>query len=229
MFFLTYIKCLKTLDSSFGQWGTFGHTIFEKYYKKELDFYELSDYYAKNYYDIVNIKFPPNAYVDLNEKYYNVGKNYFENFEGLYDNSEILGIEQEVNLNIEGYEFTGFIDLILKDDKGIFIVDHKSKSKFATKKEKNEYLIQLYLYSIYIYEKYGKYPYKLVFNMFRENDIIEEKFDIKALENAKKWLKDTIDEIYNDMEFKANKNEFFCDYICGCRLNCCCSREYLGE
>lgn len=229
MFYLTYIKCLKTSSGFFAEFGSFGHSLLEKYYKKELDFFKLSKEYAEKYHETIKTKAPPNPYVDLNKKYYDVGKEYFDNFEGIFNDCEVLGVEEELKIKIEERDFIGYIDLILRDEYGIIIVDHKSKKMFESKKEKEEYLIQLYLYSIYIYEKYGEYPYKLVFNMFRENKIVEEKFDIKKLELAKKWVEDTISTIYKDLEFEVNKKEFFCNYICSVGYACRCSIKYLGE
>ena len=229
MFKLTYIDCLSQDDNAFAQFGTFGHSLLEKYYSKQLEFFELSQHYDKNYSNNVKLKFPPNAYVNLNEAYYNAGKEYFDNFEGFMDDCEVLGIEEEINVKIGGYNFIGYIDLILKSNDGIIIIDHKSKSKFKSKKEKAEYLRQLYLYSIHIYEKYNQYPTKLIFNMFRNNTVIEEQFDIKAFEEAKQWCLNTIAKIYEDTEFLTNSDDFFCNWLCSTRANCTCSDKYLGD
>lgn len=228
-FYLQYIKCVDTENGFFGEWGSFGHLVLEKYFNKELEFFDLSKEYEKEYYNNVKHKAPPNAFVDLNQKYYNAGKEYFDNFWNPFEYCKILGVEQEIHIKIGKYNFVGYIDLILEDNNGnIIIVDHKSKKMFTTKKEKQEYLRQLYLYSIYIYEKYNRHPSKLIFNMFRENEIIEEIFDIKAFEEAKKWALDTIQNIYDDVEFKVNKKEFFCNYICSVNSQCPCSSRYLN-
>lgn len=229
MFYMTYIQCLDKTQNAFAEWGSFGHLLFEKYYKKELEFFELSSEYVKKYDNNVKTKFPPNPHVDLNKSYYDKGKEYFDSFEGLFDDCEILGIEENLKLKIGKYDFIGYIDLVLRNEDGIIIVDHKSKSKFKSKLEKKEMLIQLYLYAIHIYEKYQEYPKKLIFNMFRANEVVEEKFDVNELENAKKWVENTIDDIYKDMEFKCIKNNFFCNWLCSVNSYCKCSDKYLGE
>lgn len=229
MFYKQYIECLKRTNNAFAEWGSFFHDLFEKYYKKELEFFELSLIYENEYSNNVRLKFPPNAYVNLNENYYKKGKEYLDNFEGDFEDCEILGIEQEIHLNIDGYNFIGYIDLVLKDDKGIFIVDHKSKSKFKSKKEKKEYLRQLYLYSIYIHEKYGVYPYRLIFNMFKVNEKIDVNFDYKEYEDAKKWFIETIKDIYNDIEFKTQSDDFFCNWLCSVNSFCKCSDKYIND
>ena len=229
MFKMTYIDCLGQEENTFAQFGTFGHSLLEQYFNNKLEFFELSQIYEEKYRDNVKLKFPPNAYVNLNETYYKAGREYFDNFEGFYNDCEVLGIEEEIRIKIGEYDFLGYIDLILKSKDGIIIVDHKSKSKFKSKKEKRDYLRQLYLYSIYVYEKFGEYPIKLIFNMFRNNTIIEEPFNIEALEEAKKWCLDSIAKIYNDTEFATKSDDFFCNWLCSTRSNCICSDKYLGE
>lgn len=228
-FYLQYIKDLSKTQNAFSEWGSFCHKILEKYYKGELDFYELSQVYKSEYSQNITLSFPPNKYVNLNENYYNSGKEYFDNFDGKYSDCEIVGVEKEIDIQIGKYRFIGYIDLILKDKNGFIIVDHKSKKKFKTKKEKEEYLRQLYLYSIYIHKTYGEYPNKLIFNMFRANNEEEESFNIKKIEEAKKWAIDTIEKIYKDIDFKAKPDQFFCNHLCSVKEHCACSDRYIGE
>ena len=70
----------------------------------------------------------------------------------------MVATEEKVETQIEVYNFVGYIDLILRDSDGYHIVDHKSKSGFKSISERNAYLRQLYLYSIYVKEKYGEFP-----------------------------------------------------------------------
>lgn len=226
-FKLQYIDCLDQSNNAFALWGSLNHSIFERYYKGELQLYELSKVYEQEYRDYVTVPFPPNAYVNLNHTYYDGGKEYWDNFEGLYDNCKILGIEQEVNTKIDKYDFTGYIDLILEDENGIFIVDHKSK-KFRIKKECEEYFKQLYIYSLYIYEKYGVFPYQLVLNTFRMDTVQIEPFNKEKYEASKQWVVDTIAEIYKDKEFNAKPDNFFCNFLCSVNMHCPYSDKYIG-
>ncbi len=229
MFKKSYIDCLSKTNNAFAQWGTFGHTLLEKYYRGELEFYELSQAFRDGYDKNVTLRFPPNNYVNLNETYYESGKRYFDNFEGDFGDCEILGVETKVETEVGGYRFIGYIDLIIQDPNGdIFICDHKSKSIFKSKKERREYLHQLYLYAIYRYEKYGKYPTKLIYNMFRVGEFETEEFDIKELEKTKTWFTDTVKEIYKDKEFKAKPSDFFCNWLCGVRHHCKFSDDYIS-
>lgn len=248
-FYLSYLQDppIEKASNAFAQWGTLGHSLFERYANGDLELYELGAVYLKEYDKQVTLTFPPNKYVDLNESYFDKGLEYFERFEGFPDSWELIESEKEIRLNIGGNAFIGFIDLIVRDrDTGKYIVvDHKSKSKFKNDKEKEEYARQLYLYSLYIEERYGEYPSHLIFNMFRANDVVIIDFDEKSLEKSVEWFKNTIKNIKNDGIFldkiivsrKAKnlpmrgfkKSDFFCNSLCGVRHFCSRSRDYKRE
>lgn len=225
MFKLTYIDKKKREDNSFAEFGTFCHELLERYYNGELEFYELSQKYEDEYGLSVTSDFPPNNYVDLSESYYNQGKAYFDNFEGCNAETEVLGVEQKIDYKIGEHRLVGYIDLVLKQNNKMIIVDHKSKKSF-TKSEKEKYLRQLYLYSGYIKEEYGEFPEMLAFNMFRSQDVVLEKFDEAKYHAARQWFCDTIDRIYQDTKYKVQKSQFFCDYICSVRKSCYVSRAH---
>ena len=64
--------------------------------------------------------------------------------------------------------------MILQDKSGEFVVwDWKSKAGFKNETEQKAYARQLYGYSLYVKEKYGHYPKKLCFGMFRQKEQIE--------------------------------------------------------
>ena len=248
-FYLSYLQDppLEKDQNAFDQWGTLGHSLFERYVDGELELYELGNTYENEYDEQVTLRFPPNKYVDLGESYHDKGKEYFENWEGFPDNWELIESEREIHLDIEGNTFIGYIDLIVKDkDTGRYIVvDHKSKSKFKDEKEKEEYARQLYLYALYIKAEYGEFPSHLIFNMFRANDVVTIDFDEKNLEKAVEWFKRTIENIKKDDKFDDKivisrrkkglpmkgfkKDDFFCNFLCGVRRFCLRSKDYKRE
>ena len=245
-FYLSYLQdpYLKKDDNAFAQWGKLGHSLFERYVDGELELYELGNTYEDEYDEAVTLKFPPNKYVDLGESYHDKGKEYFENWEGFPDAWELVASEQEIHLDIEGNNFVGFIDLIVKDKNTgrYIIVDHKSKSKFNNEKEKEEYARQLYLYALYIKDTYGEFPSHLIFNMFRADDVVIIEFDEKELKKAVEWLKNAIENIKKDDKFldkitvlwkkkgkklkDFKKDDYFCNHLCGVRRYCLRSRDY---
>lgn len=249
-FYLSYLQDppLKKANNAFAQWGTLGHSLFERYADGDLELYELGETYKKEYEDNVTLQFPSNKYVDLNASYRDKGQEYFDNFEGFPENWELIESEKEIHLDICGNKFIGFIDLIVKDkNTGKYIVvDHKSKSKFKNEQEKEDYSRQLYLYALYIKETYGEYPSHLIFNMFRSNEIVVIDFDKDSIENAVDWFAGTIEKIKKDNKFhdkimilfKKNKrpmkeykkDDFFCSHLCSVRNYCnrCCNKRRIN-
>lgn len=244
-FYLSYLQDppLKKVNNAFAQWGTLGHSLFERYTDGTLELYELGSTYEKEYYERVNLTFPPNKYVDLNESYHDKGLEYFESFNGFPDNWNFIDSEREIHLNINGNEFIGFIDLIVKDKdtNKYIIVDHKSKSKFKNDKEKAEYARQLYLYSLYIEKEFNEFPSHLIFNMFRADDTVTIEFNEQDFNDSIQWFTQTITKIKDDNTFtdkiglqyaqKGNplgefkKDDFFCNHLCGAREHCCRSKD----
>jgi transcription initiation factor IIE alpha subunit len=139
MFYLQYIECKPQYDNCFAQFGTLCHSVLEKYATGELEIYELVDDYMNRFDTEVNQPFPPNKYVDLREKYYNQGHDYFESFAG-FDDYKLLDIEKRFEINMfDKFTFTGVIDLVVNDaDGNLIIIDHKSKTIF-----KRKYLCEL--------------------------------------------------------------------------------------
>ena len=215
------------------------HSLFERYFKGELEFFELAPLYQQDYKNHVKTAFPPNRYVDLGEKYYETGLSYLNTFEGLPSHYEVVEVEDKANIVIENRPFVGFIDLVLRDKNtnDLMILDHKSKADFKSDAEYHEYLRQLYLYAAFVKEKYGEYPTKLTFHMFRIGKIIEGDFQKSELEATKKWFLTTIDAIYHDTVFEDKisrsyyenfkdietykpGSDFFCAHLCSVREHC---------
>lgn len=238
MFKLQYIDHVTKLQNAFAEWGTLCHGVLESYFKGEKSLFELSEAYEQSYHDIVQHAFPPNKYVDLSKSYFDAGLDYFDNFQGLPAQYEVIGVEQEVHLEFGGYQFIGYIDLILRDkeDNGIVIVDHKSKAKFESAPEKEHYLLQLYLYSQYIFERFHEYPKRLIFNMFRAGKLEDAVFEPKDFDAAVQWFISTINSIYADKKYidkiaieyakkgkslsSFKKGDFFCNHLCSVREHC---------
>ena len=237
MFKLTYIDHKDKLPNGFSDYGTFLHELLESYYLGETDLWDLLSKYKEEYDEAVPSVFPPNKHVDLKQSYFEAGRQYLASFEDPWSDCEILGVEQKVETIVNGYKFVGYIDLVLRDPEGrIIIVDHKSRAKFKNEIERRDYLHQLYLYSLYVKETYGEYPYKLVFNVFRFGIIDETIFEEEELEITKRWFVNEIHRIYGDEKFQDaiairftkqgkklkefKKDDFFCNYICSVRRSC---------
>lgn len=220
-FKLSYIDKAPQVQNAFAQWGTFCHSILEKFYKGEYDIFDLVTAYRDGYNVSVVEDFPPNRYVDLSESYYNAGLKYFSEFNGL-DNIEVLEVEKRILTNFEGFDFVGVIDLVYRDlsNGNIVILDHKSKKGFKNKNEIDQYIRQLYLYSKYIKDTFYLNPSELKFNLIRGGEIISRPYSEEEYQEAVSWFVNTIKKIYQDVDFECKPNDFFCHHLCGVRNHC---------
>ena len=208
-FRLGYLDALPRVDNAFSDWGTFMHSLMEKYFRGEAEFFELSQIYVNEYQNNVRCQFPFNKFCDLSERYYNAGKEYLDKFEGLFEGCEVIGVELKVQLMIEGRPFVGVIDLLLKDGDDYIIADHKSKGRWTSKRELSEYARQLYLYAFYVLEHHGRWPKLLVFHMVRNGgELVEIPFAESDALAARQWFLDTIDAIYADAKFESTPNTY---------------------
>lgn len=205
-----------SIQNAFAEYGTLMHEILEKLDKNEIMLWDTLAEFEKGFVEIS--EFPRLGRTNLRDTYYRQGVEYLQNYT-FNDNYEVISIEEKVEIDVEGNEFTGFIDKVMMDktDKKLIVLDHKSKSKFKSKKEQAEYARQLYFYAIYVKNKYGEYPKMLLFNMFRYGLEVPIIFNEKSLNEAKEWMVGVIEEIKNTSEFAVTEDKFFKENLCGFR------------
>lgn len=243
-FFLQRIEHVPQVQNAFAEYGTFMHHLFELYFKGVVKADELAELYITDYDSHVKTKFPENKWVDLAESYYNDGLRFLEGFKGLSSKYRVLGVELEDKIDIGGFKTIGYVDLLLEDiETGeLTVVDHKSKKKFASKKEELSYRRQLLFYGIYVKHLFGKYPAFVDFNMFRSQQHVIAPFSETECDAVRDWFVSTIerslqDETFEDKiaiecreKFKSlksfRKDDFFCNSICGVRESCPRSSAY---
>ena len=213
---LQYIDRKPSDGNFFSDYGSFGHELLERWAKGELQAIAL----ASEYDDLYNLSVthdPPPFPKGMSQRYFEAGAKYFQNFSGFGDDWEILAVEEKFAIEIRGRLFLGIADLVLrsKSTGKITVVDHKSKSKNSMEKEIETYRHQLYIYALFVKQKYGEYPEKIAFNMFKEGYLIEESFDYAQLEKTEAWSDSTINTILADTTFEASPNDYFCRFLCG--------------
>ena len=201
------------------------------YENGELKLDELPAYYEEYFDDEIteDILFQTSTAKD---KLYDLGLSYFQTGVNSLpiDEFKILGVEYECNFKVGDHEFIGYIDLLLEDKKGnIIILDHKSaeypygkngQPKKSTADKVKSYERQLYLYSKAIFEQYGKYPMKLVWNYFKSQKMAVVPFDKAEYDATLKWAEDTIKEMYDEIFFDAKEDYFYCRNLCDYRDIC---------
>ena len=222
-FYMRYIEQDKSEDegNAYAEYGTYVHGILEQYSKGYLLDFMLADVFDAGYEDAIKHDFPPYP-KGAWETYRQQGHDYLEQFTGYGDNYEILEVEDKFTFDLFGYTISGIADLILRDkDTGdIVIIDHKSKSKSSMMKDLPVYIHQQYIYAHHVLLKYGVFPKKLVFNVFRENYMLEQDFTEDGYNAAIKWIMDTIQMIESDKDWTVNMNSFYCRNICDCFNSC---------
>ena len=227
----SYCEDDKGLPNAYAQFGTICHKTLEKYLKGELDMFSVSQYYQDHYSDYVTCDFPANKYVDLGQKTYDQGLDYFNNINFDFDRYEILGVEQELLFKVGKYPFKGYADAVYRDKKtgDIILRDHKTSSfkylKDGSVSKSNaehfkEFRYQELLYCIPLIEKYGKVDY-LSWNMIRDQREIKIPFDPKEFKEAQEWCVNTIQELENEFLWAPdNSSSYWCNCICNVRDGC---------
>lgn len=237
-FFKRYIERAPDEANAFAQWGTLMHSLIECNLMGRLEINELIPEYSRRFKSDITAEFPPGFRGDdMADNYFADGISFLMEYEGMPEDYEMLGCEIATPMEIEGFRFTGFIDLLVRDKKsgGLIVVDHKSKRAFKSKRERAQYARQLYLYSRWVHDEYGEYPQKLVFNLVRGEAPEVVPFNMEEYESALGWAVSTIRRIYAAKVFptklerqatmkKLNAQyapaDYFCVNICGMRKHC---------
>ena len=90
MFYLTYLQCADRVDNAFAQWGTLVHSLLERYYREQVELWDLTSLYEKEYSKTVKERFP---FPRLEDSYYERGIEYLNNFNRqIGDDEEILAV-----------------------------------------------------------------------------------------------------------------------------------------
>ncbi len=218
---LTYHQHLKGIDNCFALYGTLVHSIMERYAKGEISLWDLPKIYKLEFDEAVNMPFPASVFCkDMRNLYYQQGLDFLSSFLG-YDDFKILGVEDEFEMQIDDWIFTGIMDLVYEDKDGhLILLDYKSKSRFKNKEEQHKYARQLYLYCQYVKKKWGKYPDSLIFWTFRKQKQVIIPFNEDDLIEALAWAKYTVKQIRECNSFPATCDDFYCNNLCNHRRYC---------
>lgn len=223
-FFMTYIKPADKEQLFFSGYGLFIHKIIERYLNGELSKKDLVPYYLQNFRKNIVANAPSQS---IFKSYFEQGLEYLQNIDFPYLTP--LDIEKRVNFFVGDYPFTGIIDCVAEDEKGIVILDNKSRTlKPRSKRKKptrsdeelDSYLRQLYLYSVAVKDLYGKYPHKLCFNCFRSCELISEPFLYEKLDSTLKWVHDSIEKIKENDDWGPDIEYWKCRYLCDVHDQC---------
>lgn len=229
-FFLKYLYEEEEQGHFYAEYGSLMHHILERFYNKSITKEQAFTEFCTGFVLKLTTDVKPN----ISEKYYEQGKAYLLSLE--MPDEKIVGIEEQLDFEIEGNPFIGFIDLLLEDGGELIIQDHKSrilqpksfvkgnKTERKNNDEFDSFAKQLYLYSAGVEQRYGRLPKEIRFNCFRNGTVVTEKFDKEKYKEAKSWAVETIGEIKHETEWNPNIEWFKCNNICGFTKTC----EYCG-
>lgn len=235
-----YIDAEEKESNFFAEVGTLIHSILERYYKRELDYFDLVDTLDGEWGEVVVAEAPRVKGVGLGESYYMQCREYFENFFQPIDEEryEILGVEKETRTKIGGHDVVGYIDLLLLDklDNKLIIIDHKSakikllKNGDVSKTDAEQFKKfkkQLYVYAKAIREEYPNLEIKeLCWNLFRDHRELKVNFDEQEMRETVAWFEEQIKNIYSEVEFAERQDDYYCRNLCSFRHSCICSPNY---
>lgn len=222
--YLSYIREKRGEDTFYASYGSFIHSILADYYKGKLDKDDLPGVFLSRFRESVKGARPS---PEIAAKYVDEGATYLRS--PFIPDGEIIGVEKRVRFSVCGKPFVGTVDLLVRDENGIVLIDHKSralkprsgKSKpTANDLEIDDMMKQLYLYAEAVRQEFGEIPYKLCLNCFRSGVLIEEPFDEAAFEAAKEWAAAETDRIETEDDFDADPEWFRCRYLCGYHTYC---------
>lgn len=229
---LNYIDKLPRVNNFFSDYGSLMHTVFEKFFRKELETWELAEEYRDNYEEKVKND-PPPFPQGMAQKYKAQGQDFFDNFDFNIDDYDILGIEDTIDFNFRGHDFTARPDLILmhKETSQYILVDYKSSTPLKVskttgketwdKKKIEGYHKQLYIYA-YAIRNYKFIPIDKIRLWFpRLGKELTIQWDMKEEEKVMNWLEETIVKIKAENKFPYNNtSDYFCNNLCGVRMAC---------
>ena len=206
--------------NAFSDYGTFAHSLLDKWAKGELKPEQLQMEWEAGYEAAIEHEFPP-FMKNYRDKARVMCSNYFASFNG-FPGYDIVSSERRFTVPIGPYEFDGIADLVLKSqaDGSLMVVDHKTKSTASMKKDIDRFRNQLYIYAAHVKDQYGEYPKTLAFNMLKTGELIKEEFTMEQMKATEAWATSTVDAICMDMEYKYQQDDFHCRFLCDVRARC---------
>ena len=236
-FYLQYIVSDDDLYLSEGNYyaevGSFVHEILAMIFSGQLDRDDALEYFMDHYHENVFYQTTESIMSGTYRKICDYLSDI--DFDWMRD-YEVVGVEQEVNFELCGHRFVGFIDLLLRDknDGSFAVLDHKSSAyplkangtvKNASAASFDKYKKQMYLYCYAVKEKYGKLPKRIIWNHFKDGGKLAIiPFSDKEYEDTMNWFKDTITSAECEERFEPNMDYFYCNNLCNFRHSC----EYIN-
>ena len=209
----------------FSEYGSFAHDLLARHFLGELSAGELLGEYISGFRKNVKAQAPTPK---IRKNRYEEGKAYFRN--PPLPGRTVLDVERKLEFQYAGHKFTGFLDLLSRDENGaLCLTDHKSsdiKPRSGRKKptkgdlDLDDRLRQLYIYSAPVKDLYGQYPDFLEFNCFRTGVLVREPFDIEKYKQTEQWATELIETIRNTTDWLPHEDYWYCQHLCDVTKEC---------
>ena len=231
-FKLSYIDSMPRKNNFYAEYGTLVHECMEKYFKNELEAFELSDYYKENFNLVVKTDPPPYP-AGMTEKYRQQGQDFFDFFYFDKSDYDTLVVEAKLFLDINGIRFIAKPDLVLhnKTSGQNILVDYKTSMPYKKDKKTGElkadlakingYYKQMYTYVYALRDQMGINIDKITLWFPRADKTHSVLCTKEDEESAIDWITNTVDKIKNEENFPYNNtNNYFCSNLCNVRDFC---------
>jgi putative RecB family exonuclease len=154
------------------------------------------------------------------EKYFEQALRFLDDYYAKYhpfNQGEIIGLEQQVNINIEGKQLVGYIDRLEKRGDEYYIIDYKTNNWLKSQEDIDSDK-QLATYQIAIMEQYKTDKVVLNWHFLNFNELLQSRRTPKQIDELKKELLNSINQIESAKEFPGCKTRL-CDW-CEFKTQC---------
>lgn len=225
-FYKTYKENDRGESNYFAEFGKCFHELFEQLHKNEILPWDIAEEVEDR---IAHFKFKA-PFPKMGNAYQQSLRAFFseDHYDLLFNNYTFLEIEEEQIFFIQDKIIKGYPDIVAQHTQyGFVIGDYKTSKKYEGEQLEHN-IMQLYLYSIPICEKYQRYPDHFIYIFPREKQKKEfvYPFSKEKLEKTKEWTLQTIAQIENHQEWTPrcqllnSDQDFFANHLCNHRNNC---------
>ncbi len=232
-FLLVYGERKARKQNVFAEFGLLIHELLEEWWDEKISTENLSFEYLIRYGVKVKLPFPPNLLrYKTDEKYFQQGREFFDNFNLVRSDWELLGNELTIESLYNGRKITIRPDLLVRklEDGKVYIADYKTctppftKTGRIQKKNVEPHLKQLSLYAHFVEKEMDIRPdFLQVYYPRGENgksDLYVTSFTTELENQALSWVDETIDTIYSTNHFLETPDDFYCKNLCNVRAFC---------